>query len=74
MEGFQFRTNLPKSHKMMEPRYRDSKNSQVPEVVMENGAKTKVICGRVGKHVGPVKGIIIDPEYLDVTVPAKAEF
>jgi len=74
MEGFQLWTNLPRSHKMMEPRYRDIKNAQVPEVVLENGAKIKVICGRIGKHEGPVKGIISDPEYLDVAVPAGSEF
>lgn len=74
MEGFQLWANLPRSHKMMEPRYRDIKSAQVPEVVIENGVKIKVICGRIGQHEGPVKGIIIDPEYLDVTVPAKAEF
>jgi redox-sensitive bicupin YhaK (pirin superfamily) len=59
---------------MMEPRYRDIKSAQVPEVLLENGAKIKIICGRVEKYEGPVKDIIIDPEYLDVTVPAKAEF
>ena len=74
MEGFQLWANLPRSHKMMEPRYRDIKSAQVPEVALENGTKIKVICGRVGKHEGPVTGIIIDPEYLDVTIPAKAEF
>src|SRR5512137_3110950 len=62
MEGFQLWANLPKSHKMMEPRYRDIKSPQVPEVVIENGAKIKVICGRIGKHEGPVRGIIIEPE------------
>lgn len=74
MGGFQLWANLPRSHKMMEPRYRDIKSAQVPEVVIENGTKIKAICGKVGKHEGPVKGIIIDPEYLDVMVPAKAEF
>ena len=74
MEGFQLWANLPKSHKMMEPRYRDIKSAQVPKVVLDNGAEIKVICGRVGKHEGPARGIIIDPEYLDVTVPAKTEF
>ncbi len=74
MEGFQLWANLPRSNKMMEPRYRDIKSSQAPEVVLENGTRVKVICGKVGKHEGPVKGIVIDPEYLDVTVPAKAEF
>ena len=74
MDGFQLWANLPRSHKMMEPRYRDIKSAQVPEVTLENGVKIKIISGRIGKHEGPVKGIIIDPEYLDVTVPAKAEF
>jgi redox-sensitive bicupin YhaK (pirin superfamily) len=74
MEGFQLWANLPRSHKMMEPRYRDIKSRQVPEVVLENGVKIKVICGRVGDNQGPVKDIIIDPEYLDVTVPAKTNF
>jgi redox-sensitive bicupin YhaK (pirin superfamily) len=34
----------------------------------------KVICGKVGKHQGPVRDIVIDPEYLDVTVPPQSEF
>ena len=74
MEGFQLWANLPRSYKMMAPRYRDIKRSRVPEVTLENGVKIKVIFGRVGEHEGPVTGIIIDPEYLDVTVPAKAAF
>ena len=74
MEGFQLWANLPRSHKMMEPRYRDITSSQVPVVTLDNGTTVKVICGKVGKHEGPVKGIVIDPEYLDVTVPAGAEF
>jgi quercetin 2,3-dioxygenase len=74
MEGFQLWANLPKSYKMMEPRYRDIRKDEVPEVQFENGVKVKIICGRVGKLEGPVKGIIIEPEYLDVTVPAGAEF
>ncbi len=74
MEGFQLWANLPKSHKMMGPRYRDIKSSQVPEVVLENGTNIKIICGRVGDAEGPVRDIVIDPEYLDVAIPAKTEF
>jgi quercetin 2,3-dioxygenase len=74
MGGFQLWANLPRSHKMMEPRYRDVKRSQVPEVELENGAKVKVICGAVGEHRGPVQDIVIDPEYLDVSVPPRSEF
>ena len=74
MEGFQLWANLPKSHKMMDPRYRDIKSSQVPEVVTTSGARIKIICGSVDGKQGPVTDVVIDPEYLDVTVPALSEF
>jgi len=74
MDGFQLWANLPKSHKMMDPRYRDIKSSQVPEVITKSGAKVKVICGTVEGKQGPVKDIVIEPEYLDVTLPALSEF
>ncbi len=74
MEGFQLWANLPKSHKMMDPRYRDVKSGQVPEVVLKDGAKIRIICGTVDGKQGPVRDIVIDPEYLDVTIPAKSEF
>ena len=56
MEGFQLWANLPKSRKMMDPRYRDIKSSQVPEVVTKSGAKVKVICGTVEGKTGPGQG------------------
>jgi redox-sensitive bicupin YhaK (pirin superfamily) len=74
MGGFQLWANLPASHKMMDPRYRDVKSSQIPEVILENGAKIKIICGKVGKTEGPVRDIVIDPQYLDITVPPDTEF
>ena len=74
MLGFQLWANLPKSRKMMEPRYRDVKSRQIPEVVLDTGTKIKIICGKVGDQEGPVRDIIIDPEYLDVTVAARSEF
>lgn len=73
MEGFQLWANLPRAHKMMEPRYRDIKSAGVPEIEIENGVKIRLICGRIGEREGPVKGIIIDPEYLDVMAPPKTE-
>ena len=74
MYGFQLWANLPRSHKMMDPRYRDVKSGQVPEVLLENGARVRTICGQVGDRQGPVRDIITDPEYLDVTVPPGSEF
>ncbi len=74
MGGFQLWANLPASHKMMDPRYRDVKSDQIPEVRQDNGVVTRVICGTVNGVEGPVQDIVTDPEYLDVTVPAGADF
>ncbi|OPX80383.1 MAG: Pirin [Methanosaeta sp. PtaB.Bin039] len=74
MYGFQLWANLPKSHKMMNPSYRDIKNDQIPVALLQNGTKIRVICGKAGDIQGPVRDIIIDPEYLDITVPAGTEY
>jgi len=74
MGGFQLWANLPASSKMMGPRYRDVKSGQVPEVVRDNGTKIKVICGKVFEQEGPVRDIVTDPEYLDVSLPPDTVF
>ncbi len=74
MYGFQLWANLPASQKMMEPRYRDVKQAQIPEVSLAQGVKVKIICGRVNSTAGPVTDIVTEPEYLDVSVAAGAEF
>jgi redox-sensitive bicupin YhaK (pirin superfamily) len=74
MWGFQLWANLPASHKMMDPRYRDVKSHQIPEITLDHGVKVKVICGEVKGVEGPVRDIVIDPEYLDITVPSKTNF
>jgi hypothetical protein len=74
MWGFQLWANLPASHKMMDPRYREIKSSQIPEIALENGVTARILCGRVNGVQGPVRDIVTDPEYLDVTVPARTTF
>ncbi|HZW37265.1 MAG: pirin family protein [Deltaproteobacteria bacterium] len=74
MGGFQLWANLPASNKMMDPRYREVKRSQIPEVSLEGGAKVKIISGRVNGVQGPVTDIVTDPEYMDVFVPKGAMF
>ena len=61
MHGFQLWANLPASHKMMDPRYRDVKNENIPEVILENGTKIKIISGALGNQQGPVKDIVNEP-------------
>jgi redox-sensitive bicupin YhaK (pirin superfamily) len=43
-------------------------------VTLDNGVQIRVICGEVGGKRGPVQDVVVDPQYLDVTVPAKTEF
>ena len=74
MWGFQLWANLPTFHKMMDPRYRDVKSKQIPEVTLNHGVRAKIICGEVNGVKGPVQGIVIDPEYLDIMVPSRSNF
>jgi len=74
MWGFQLWANLPASQKMIAPRYRDVKNDTIPEITLDNGAKVKIIAGAVNGTEGPVRDIVIDPEYLDVTLPPQTAF
>jgi len=74
MYGFQLWANLPSGDKMMDPRYRDITENQIPEVKLPGGTTIKVICGEVSGTKGPVQDIVIDPEYIDVTVPENSEF
>lgn len=72
--GFQLWANLPKSHKMMDPRYRGITSEEIPEVSPIDHVRIKIICGEIDGVKGPVQDIVTDPEYLDVTVEAGTEF
>jgi quercetin 2,3-dioxygenase len=74
MWGFQLWANLPRSHKMMKPRYQELKAAQIPEVVQSDGVRIKVVAGSVEGVKGPVRDIIIDPQYLDVAIPPRGSF
>ena len=69
--GIQLWANLPASQKMMSPRYREVTSGTIPSVTLAGGVEVKIICGEVGGVKGPVRDIVIDPEYLDFTVPRK---
>ena len=74
MYGFQLWANLPSGEKMMDPRYRDIASKQIPEVKLPNETTIKIISGEVSGIKGPVEDIVIDPEFIDVTVPANSGF
>jgi hypothetical protein len=74
MYGFQLWANLPKTSKMMAPRYRGVTSGQIEEAHLAGGVKIRVIAGEAGGKRGPVRDVVIDPEYLDVTVPSGVEY
>jgi len=70
MRGLQLWANLPASHKMMDPRYREVRSREIPVASPAPGVEVRVVCGQVGGVRGPVSDIVIEPEYLDVTLDA----
>lgn len=74
MGGFQLWANLPAKHKMMDPRYQDVKKDIIPEIRRTDGITIRIICGTADGIQGPVRDIVIDPAYLDITVPQETQF
>jgi redox-sensitive bicupin YhaK (pirin superfamily) len=82
MRGFQLWLNLPSKEKMKAACYRDIPADAIPRVLLPRGGEVKVIAGILkldgGVTRGPVNGsgaeLSTDPLYLDVRLPAGAEF
>jgi quercetin 2,3-dioxygenase len=74
MGGFQLWVNLPRNHKMMDPRYQEIRAEDIPLVTLPGGASVRVICGKIAGVSGPVRDIMAEPEYLDVSLVPDAQF
>jgi quercetin 2,3-dioxygenase len=74
MYGFQLWANLPAASKMSPPTYRSIASGDIPSVIDKGGAVVRVVAGRAFDVEGPVRGVVTNPEYLDVTVPAGKTF
>jgi quercetin 2,3-dioxygenase len=74
MSGFQLWVNLPSQEKMSVPAYRGLSGTDIPEVATDAGNRVKVVAGAFEKVEGPVRGISVDPTYLDVQVPPGGSF
>jgi len=74
LRGLQLWVNLPSSHKMMDPRYRDVRQADIPAVSPAPGVRVKVVCGSIGEARGPVRDLIVEPEYLDVQLEPGSSF
>jgi redox-sensitive bicupin YhaK (pirin superfamily) len=74
MWGFQLWSNLPADHKMIDPRYREVKASDIPVVKTPDGATVRVVAGEIAGIVGPVKEIVTEPEFFDVSLGSSKTF
>jgi redox-sensitive bicupin YhaK (pirin superfamily) len=74
MGGFQLWANLPAANKLMTPRYREFSADTIPKVVLDSGAEVRVVAGVVGDQTGPVTDVVIEPQYLDITLPGGVRY
>jgi hypothetical protein len=74
MEGFQLWLNLPGRDKMSAPWYRDFSAGALPRFVTDAGAAVTVIAGESHGVTGVVTREATAPLYLDLQLPAGAEF
>jgi len=72
-KGFQLWVNLPKKHKMTDPRYRGIFSDEIPNVITDK-MTVKVIAGTYENKTGPVIDLMVDVKYLDVSLKAGADF
>jgi redox-sensitive bicupin YhaK (pirin superfamily) len=73
MQGFQLWVNLPAKKKMTDPKYRGIEK-QLSPIFQKDGAKIKVIAGKVNGTKGPVQDLAIDIEYFDIELTAGKTF
>ena len=69
---------MPAKEKMKPAGYKDIQVEDIPTTPLANGGTVKVIAGyyeNLGKSIqGPIQGITTAPLFLDVHLPANAEF
>jgi len=74
MEGFQLWLNLAAQNKMDEAWYRDFPSEQIPDYVTPENVTVRVIAGSSNGVAGVVARAGTEPIYLDIHLPADAEF
>ncbi len=70
MWGFQLWVNLPAKDKMKAPFYQNIDSDQIPEIQQEDGSRIRVVAGTAFGAEGPVKGIAVNPLYLEINLSA----
>ena len=74
MEGFQLWLNLPARDKMQPPWYRDFGHEELPRFVTGEGVAVTVLAGESHGVGGAVRRDATAPLYLDLHLPAGAQF
>lgn len=74
MEGFQLWLNLPATHKMSAPWYRDFIAADLPHFGLSNGVCVTVIAGESHGVAGAVTRATTAPLLLDIRLPAGSTF
>ena len=78
LRGFQLWINLAAKEKMKPAGYRDIDPSEIPLVTLPGGARVKIVAGSIETSnatvPGPMQGGTTNPLYIDVELPAGAQF
>jgi quercetin 2,3-dioxygenase len=69
LKGLQLWVNLPRKRKMSEPRYRDITGETVPEAIVGDRIRVKILAGEFAGITGPARDIAVQPLYLDIAAP-----
>lgn len=74
MEGFQLWLNLPAANKMSTPWYKDFPTNEIPEYSTPDGVTVRLIAGSSNGVAGAMTRETTEPVYLDIHLPAGANF
>ncbi|HEY5623820.1 MAG TPA: pirin family protein [Gammaproteobacteria bacterium] len=73
--GFQLWVNLPADLKMTAPSYREFSAEEIPAEERESGVTVRVVTGTTSEGTtGPVENVVTDPLFVDIELPAGADF
>ena len=73
MYGFQLWVNLPKAHKMTNPRYREITINNIP-LIEENESRVKVVSGKYKQINGAAQDLFADILYFDLKIWPDSNF
>lgn len=71
--GFQLWVNLPAQYKMIPPRYQDISPDRIPEHMLGDGSKVRILAGEAFGLRGPVEEIVTDPIFLDIHLASQRQ-